>query len=42
MKADAKGLLKVKELTTVVVIGKALRDEAGNLTVLATGVYVKK
>ena len=39
--ADAKGLLNVKELSTVVVKGKAKRDEAGNLTVLASGVYVK-
>jgi hypothetical protein len=29
-------------LSTVVVKGKAKRDEAGNLTVLATGVFVKK
>jgi hypothetical protein len=38
---DAKDLLGVKELQTVVVRGKAIRDEAGNLTVLATGVYVR-
>jgi hypothetical protein len=42
VKADAKGLLGVKELSTIVVTGKAQRDDAGNLTVLATGVYVKK
>jgi len=42
VKADAKGLLDVKELSTVVVKGKAKRDEAGNLTVLASGVYVKR
>lgn len=42
VKSDAKALLNVKELSTVVVRGKASRDEAGNLTVLATGVYVKK
>jgi hypothetical protein len=42
VKADARGLLNVKELTTVVVKGKAQRDDAGNLTILATGVYVKK
>ena len=42
VKADARELLKVKELSTVVVKGKAQRDEAGNLTVLASGVYVKK
>ena len=32
---------EVKELTTVVVTGIAKRDEAGNLTVLANGVYVQ-
>lgn len=42
VKADARELLKVKELSTVVVKGKAERDDAGNLTVLATAVYVKK
>jgi hypothetical protein len=39
--ADARELLKVKELQTVVVRGKAQRDEAGNLTVLASGLYIK-
>jgi hypothetical protein len=42
VKANARGLLGVKELSTVVVQGKAKRDDAGNLTVLATGVYVKE
>ena len=42
VKADAKVLLGVQELSTVVVKGKAQRDDAGNLTVLATGVFVKK
>jgi hypothetical protein len=42
VKADARPLLNVKELSTVVVKGKAKRDEAGNLTVLASGVYVKQ
>jgi hypothetical protein len=37
---DARKLLGVKELQTVVVKGTAKRDEAGNLTVLATGIYV--
>lgn len=41
VQADARDLLKVKELQTVVVRGKAQRNEAGDLTVLATGVYVK-
>ena len=38
---DARELLGVKELQTVTVHGKAKRDEAGNLTVLASKVYVK-
>lgn len=42
VRADAKQLLGVKELATVVVSGQAQRDEAGNLTVLAKGVYIKK
>jgi hypothetical protein len=37
---DARQLLGVKELQTVVVKGKAKRDEAGNLTVLADRVFV--
>ncbi len=37
---DARKLLGVKELQTVVVKGKAKRDEAGNLTVLADGVFI--
>ena len=40
MKKDARELLKVKELSTVVIKGKAKRDADGNLTVLANGVYV--
>jgi hypothetical protein len=39
---DAQAWLKLKELQTVVVKGKAQRDDAGNLTVLATSLYVKK
>jgi len=42
VKADARELLNVKELSTVVVRGKAQRDDAGNLTVLASGVYIKQ
>ena len=42
VKANARDLLDVKELSTVVVKGKAERDDAGNLTVLATGIFVKK
>ncbi len=37
---DARKLLGVKELQMVMVTGKAKRDEAGNLTVLASGVYL--
>jgi hypothetical protein len=38
---DARKLLGLKELQTVVAQGKAHRDEAGNLTVLASGVFVR-
>ena len=38
---DAKKLLGLKELQTVVVQGRAKRDESGNLTVLANGVFVR-
>lgn len=38
---DARKLLGVKELQTVVVRGKAKRNDAGNLTVLADGVFVR-
>jgi hypothetical protein len=38
---DARKLLGLKELQTVVVKGRAKRDETGNLTVLADGVYVR-
>jgi hypothetical protein len=37
---DARTLLGVKELSQVVVRGKARRDDQGNLTVLAEKVYV--
>lgn len=39
---DAKALLGVKELSLVVVEGKAQRDDAGNLTLLTEKVFVKK
>lgn len=39
---DARQLLNVKELSTVVVQGKAQRDDAGNLTVLATGIFIRQ
>jgi hypothetical protein len=39
---DAKTGFGLKELQTIVVKGKAKRDEAGNLSVLASGIFVKK
>jgi hypothetical protein len=39
---DARELLGLQELQTVVVQGRAARDEAGNLTVLADGIFVRK
>ena len=39
---DAKKDLALLELQTIVVKGKAKRDEAGNLTVLAPAVFVRK
>jgi len=39
---DARELLGLKELQTVVIRGKAKRDEAGNLTILASGIFVRK
>jgi hypothetical protein len=39
---DARELLGVKELERVTIRGKAKRDEAGNLTVLASGIYIKR
>lgn len=39
---DARALLGVKELTTVVVRGTAQRSEDGNLSLIAKQIYVKK
>jgi len=39
---DSRKLLGIKPLSTVVVRGTAKRDDAGNLTVLADGVYVRQ
>ena len=39
--SDARDLLDVKELSTVVVKGAAERDEQGNLAVLANQVFVR-
>jgi hypothetical protein len=41
VKEDARGLLNLKELQTVVVNGKAVRDDAGNVSIAATGVHVR-
>jgi len=42
LSGDAKDALNVKELSRVVVKGKAERDDSGNLTVVADSVYVKE
>jgi hypothetical protein len=42
VKTDARQLLGVKELETVVVRGKAVRDEADNLTIRATSIFVRR
>jgi hypothetical protein len=39
---EARELFAIHELTTVVVKGKAVRDDAGNLTVVGTGIFVRK
>jgi hypothetical protein len=41
VEGNAKELLNVKELSTVVIQGKAKRDDLGNLTVAASKVYVQ-
>jgi hypothetical protein len=41
LKQDAREMLKLEELQTVVVRGKALRDDSGNVTIAATGVHVR-
>jgi hypothetical protein len=38
----ARELFGIKELTTVVVKGKANRDDKGNLTIVGSGLYVRK
>ncbi len=38
---NARELLKVKELSTVVVHGRAKRDDQGNLSIAATQVFVR-
>jgi hypothetical protein len=39
---DARQLLGLKELEMVVVKGRAKRDGAGNLSVLASGIYIRR
>jgi hypothetical protein len=41
VKKDARQLLKVKELQTVVVQGKVKRDKANNVSLLASKLYVR-
>ena len=40
--SDARKLLKVKELSTVTVQGKAKRDPQGNLAIHATKLFVRE
>lgn len=40
VKQDARELLGVKELDSVTLVGRAKRDQAGNVTVLASKVFV--
>jgi hypothetical protein len=42
VKKDARQLLGVKELDTVTLVGKARRDKAGNVSILASKLYVAK
>lgn len=41
VKQDARELLGVKELDTVYLVGKAKRDKAGNVTVMAAKLFVE-
>ena len=38
---DARKLLGLRELQTVVIRGRAVRDDVGNLTILAAGLFVQ-
>jgi hypothetical protein len=42
VKKDARALLKVKELQTVVVKGKVKRDVTGNVSILASSLFVRE
>ena len=41
VKQGARELAGLKELQTVVVKGKAIRDDAGNVSIAATGVHIR-
>jgi hypothetical protein len=41
VRQDARRMVGVKELDTVVVHGKAKCDKAGNVTILASKIYVR-
>ena len=41
VKQDAPDLTGLKELQTVVVEGQAVRDDAGNVSIAATGVHIR-
>ena len=42
VKQDAREMLKIKELQTVVILGKIKRDAAGNVTILASRIFVRE
>jgi hypothetical protein len=42
LKAEAREAFGIKELSTVVVKGRAVRDAAGNLVVVGSGLFVKE
>lgn len=42
IEGNAKELLDIQELSTVIIKGEAARDDAGNLTVLARGAFIKQ
>jgi hypothetical protein len=41
LKQDAREALKLKELQTVVVQGKARRDSKGNVSIVASRIFVR-
>jgi len=42
VRTDTRELLPVKELDTVVVHGKARRDRAGNLSIVASRIHIRE